>query len=69
MEDGLDFSKLKVIKNPIYKKITSPVDIRLGDETIAYFTKLADAEGMTLKSYIELFLRNGAHNKRKVDIK
>ena len=63
MREQYDFSKS--IKNPYTKKLKKQITIRLENETIEYFKKLAAETDIPYQKLINLFLRDCAQNKKK----
>ena len=63
MRDEYDFSKS--VKNPYTSYLKKPITIRIEEETILYFKKLARDSGIPYQSLINLFLSQCAHEKRK----
>lgn len=67
MRKEYDFSKSK--KNPYAKLLKRQITIRLEDETIDYFKKLAAESGIPYQNLINLFLRDCAHARKKPIVK
>lgn len=67
MRKEYDFSKS--IKNPYTKKLKKQITIRLENETVAYFKKLAEETDIPYQKLINLYLRDCAQNKLKPSIK
>ncbi len=63
MKEEYDFSQS--IKNPYIKKIKKQVTIRLEDEVISYFKKLAEETGIPYQSLINLYLQDCVKMQRK----
>ena len=63
MKEEYDFSQS--IKNPYIKKIKKQVTIRLEDEVIIYFKKLAEETGIPYQSLINLYLQDCVKMQRK----
>ncbi len=63
MKEEYDFSQS--IKNPYVKKIKKQVTIRLEDEVISYFKKLAEETGIPYQSLINLYLQDCVKMQRK----
>ena len=63
MKEEYDFSQS--IKNPYIKKIKKQVTIRLEDEVIIYFKKLAEETGISYQSLINLYLQDCVKMRRK----
>ena len=66
MKKEYDFSKS--IKNPYIKKLKKQVTIRLENDTIDYFKKLAVETDIPYQKLINLFLRDCAKNGMKPSI-
>ena len=67
MKEEYDFSKAK--KNPFAKRLKKQITIRIDEPTIDYFRDLADELGIPYQSLINLYLRDCAAEKRKLDLK
>lgn len=67
MKDNYDFSKS--VKNPYAKQLKKQITIRIDEETIQYFKKLAEDKGIPYQSLINLYLRDCAHSGRKLKTK
>ncbi|MGK7892800.1 MAG: CopG family antitoxin [Xenococcus sp. (in: cyanobacteria)] len=63
MKEEYDFSQS--IKNPYIKKIKKQVTIRLEDEVISYFKKLAEETGIPYQNLINLYLQDCVKMQRK----
>ncbi len=63
MKEEYGFSQS--IKNPYVKKIKKQVTIRLEDEVISYFKKLAEETGIPYQSLINLYLQDCVKMQRK----
>lgn len=68
MKKEYDFSKIKSRKNPYAPKLKKPVTIRLSEDVIDYFKDMAEETGVPYQSLINLYLRDCAHQHRKLDI-
>lgn len=66
MRREYDFSKS--IKNPYTKKLKKQVTIRLENDTIDYFKKLAEEADIPYQKLINLFLRDCAGKKLRPSI-
>ena len=66
MRTEYDFSNS--IKNPYVKKLKKQITIRLENETIEYFKKLATETDIPYQKLINLFLRDCAKQKMKPSI-
>ena len=69
MKDHYDFGKMKGEKNPYLKHLKQPITIRLDKATIAYFRALAGELGIPYQNLINLYLRDCALCRRKLDLK
>lgn len=63
MRKEYDFSKAK--KNPYAKLLKKQITIRLEEETIDYFKKLAQDMGIPYQNLINLYLSDCAHKNLK----
>jgi len=68
MKKEYDLSKMKSRKNPYASKLKKPVTIRLGEDVINYFKRMAEDSGVPYQSLINLYLRDCISQHRKVDI-
>jgi uncharacterized protein (DUF4415 family) len=66
MKKKYDFSKGK--KNPYISALKKQVTIRLDTETIDYFKRLADDNGIPYQTLINLYLRNCAQKHKKLNM-
>ena len=66
MKKEYDFSKST--KNPYAKKLKKQITIRIENETIEYFKKLASETDIPYQKLINLFLRDCAANNIKPTI-
>lgn len=55
MRGKYDFSK--AIKNPYAKKLKKPISIRIDEDVIDYFKKVADDVGVSYQALMNLYLR------------
>ena len=69
MRAQYDFSKMKGEKNPYRAKLKQPITIRLDKATVAYFKGLATDIGMPYQNLINLYLRDCAIHRKKLDLK
>ena len=67
MRKEYDFSKAK--KNPYANKLKKQITIRIENETIEYFKKIAAETDIPYQKLINLFLRDCAEKKKKPEIK
>jgi predicted DNA binding CopG/RHH family protein len=68
MREHYDFSKMKGRKNPYTRYLKQPVTMRLDRETIVYFKSMAGETGIPYQSLINLYLRDCAVSKRKLQM-
>jgi predicted DNA binding CopG/RHH family protein len=66
MRDNYDFSKGR--KNPYAKKLKKSVTIRLDEETVDYFRKLALETDIPYQTLINMYLRDCAASKKRLKI-
>ena len=68
MKDEYDLSKMKSRKNPYASKLKKSVTMRLGEDVINYFKKMAEETGVPYQSLINLYLKDCVAQHRKIDI-
>ena len=68
MKSEYDLSKMKSRKNPYAAKLKKSVTMRLSEDVIGYFKKMADEAGVPYPSLINLYLRDCVAHRRKIDI-
>ena len=68
MREHYDFSKMKGKKNPYIKHLKQPVTMRLDKDSIEYFKTLSDESGIPYQTLINLYLRDCALHKRKLNM-
>ncbi len=66
MRDNYDFSES--VDNPYAKKLKKQVTIRLDEDTVAYFKKLAEKKDLPYQSLINLYLRDCAQSHKEPKI-
>ena len=66
MRKEYDFTKSK--KNPYAMKLKKQITIRLEEDTIEYFKQLAEDIGMPYQNLINLYLRDCAHEHKKLNL-
>lgn len=69
MRKHYDFEKMKGRKNPYAKHLKQPVTMRLDCDTVTYFKSMAEELGIPYQTLINLYLRDCAHNNRKLKMK
>ena len=67
MRSEYDFSK--AIKNPYAAQLKKQITIRLDEDSINYFKSISEDVGMPYQSLINLYLRDCAASKRKLNLK
>ena len=68
MRDHYNFSKMKGRRNPYTRYLKQPVTMRLDRETVAYFKSMAEDTGIPYQSLINLYLRDCAVTRRKLQM-
>ena len=68
MRGEYDLSKMKSRMNPYATKLKKPVTMRLGEDVIGYFKKMADEKGVPYQSLINLYLRDCVSSHGEIDI-
>jgi uncharacterized protein (DUF4415 family) len=68
MKAEYDLSQMKAHKNPYASKLKKPVTMRLSEDVIGYFKKMADEANVPYQSLINLYLRDCVAHHRKIDI-
>jgi uncharacterized protein (DUF4415 family) len=66
MRKEYDFSAAR--KNPYAAQLKQPVTIRLDQGAVAYFKSLADETGIPYQSLINLYLRDCAASKKRINL-
>lgn len=66
MRDQYDFSDST--QNPYTGRMKRQITIRLDQDTISYFKKMANERGIPYQSLINLYLRDCAESRRKLSI-
>ncbi len=64
MRKNYDFSKAR--PNPYAKRLKKQVTIRLDEETIVYFKRLAEGMEIPYQTLINLYLRDCARNGKRL---
>ncbi len=68
MKAEYDLSKLQSRRNPYAAKLKKPVSIRLSEDVVDYFKRMATQAGLPYPSLINLYLRDCVMQHRKVQI-
>jgi len=66
MKKEYDFSKS--IKNPYTKKLKKQISIRIENDTVEYFKKLASEIDIPYQNLMNLYLRECAEKNRKPNV-
>ena len=65
MRAEYDFEKMQGRKNPYARRLKKQVTIRLGEDVIDYFKRLAEETGIPYQNLINLYLRDCVTNERR----
>ena len=68
MKKEYDLSKMKSRRNPYASKLKKPVTMRLSEDVVVYFKRMAEEAGVPYQSLINLYLRDCLAQHRKVRI-
>ncbi|OIP16225.1 MAG: antitoxin [Comamonadaceae bacterium CG2_30_59_20] len=66
MRKEYDFSAAR--KNPYAAQLKKQITIRLDEESVNYFKSISEEVGMPYQSLINLYLRDCAATRRKLDL-
>lgn len=66
MRDEYNFAEMEVRKNPYAGRLKKQVTIRLGEDVVDYFKKMAAETGIPYQNLINLYLRDCVVNGRKL---
>lgn len=64
-----DLSKMKSRRNPYASKLKKSVTMRLSEDVVEYFKRMANEAGVSYQCLINLYLRDCLAQNRKVEIK
>jgi predicted DNA binding CopG/RHH family protein len=67
MRKSYDFSKS--VKNPYARRMKKQITIRIDEEAISYFKKMAEERGIPYQSLVNLYLMDCAGSRRKLELK
>lgn len=67
MRKEYDFSKSR--KNPYAAQLKKQITIRLDEDAIAYFKGVSEEVGIPYQSLINLYLRDCAASRRKLNLR
>ncbi|MBI2890262.1 MAG: antitoxin [Nitrospirae bacterium] len=68
MRHHYEFSKMKGERNPYVSRLKQPITIRLDKATVSYFKELAGRLGMPYQNLINLYLRECALHRKKLEL-
>jgi uncharacterized protein (DUF4415 family) len=66
MRDEYNFENAR--KNPYAKKLKRQITINIDNDTVDYFKDLAESSGLPYQTLINLYLRDCADNRRKLQV-
>ena len=69
MKDHYEFSNMKGRRNPFIRYLTEPVTMRLDRDTVSWFKAMAEETGIPYQTLINLYLRDCAVHRRKLQMK
>jgi uncharacterized protein (DUF4415 family) len=69
MRKHYEFEKMKGEPNPYVRRLKQPITIRLDKATVSYFKTLAVELGMPYQNLINLYLRDCALNRKRINLK
>jgi predicted DNA binding CopG/RHH family protein len=64
MKAEYDLSKMKRIRNPYPRLLTKTVKLRISNEAIAFFKKMAEEKGVSYETLINFYLIDCAMRKK-----
>lgn len=68
MKAEYDLSKVTSRKNPYASELNTPVTMRLSEDVVTYFKRMAVDAGVPYQSLINLYLRDCVTQHRQVQI-
>ncbi len=68
MRTEYDFAGMVGRRNPYAKRLKRQITIRLGEDVIAYFKRLAEETGIPYQNLINLYLRDCVAHQRKLSM-
>jgi uncharacterized protein (DUF4415 family) len=69
MKAEYDLSNMKSRRNPYASKLKKPVTMRLSEDVVEYFKRMANEAGVPYQSLINLYLRDCLAQNRRIEIK
>ena len=68
MTDEYNIRELNPRKNPYASRLKKQITINIDGSTIDYFKSMAAADGIPYQTLINLYLRDCADNRRKIQM-
>ena len=68
MRDEYNIRELNPRKNPYASRLKKQITINIEGSTIDYFKSMAAADGIPYQTLINLYLRDCADNRRKIQM-
>ena len=68
MRDEYNIRELNPRKNPYASRLKKQITISIDGSTIDYFKSMAAADGIPYQTLINLYLRDCADNRRKIQM-
>ena len=68
MRDEYNIRELNPRKNPYASRLKKQITINIDGSTIDYFKSMAVADGIPYQTLINLYLRDCADNRRKIQM-
>ena len=68
MRDEYNIRELNPRKNPYASRLKKQITINIDGSTVDYFKSLAAADGIPYQTLINLYLRDCADNRRKIQM-
>lgn len=68
MRDEYNIRELNPRKNPYASRLKKQITINIDGSTIDYFKSMATADGIPYQTLINLYLRDCADNRRKIQM-
>ena len=68
MRDDYNIRELNPKKNPYASRLKKQITINIDGSTIDYFKSMAAADGIPYQTLINLYLRDCADNRRKIQM-
>ena len=68
MRDEYNIRELNPRKNPYASRLKQQITINIDGSTIDYFKSMAAADGIPYQTLINLYLRDCADNRRKIQM-